>query len=513
AGWASGLAVSWALSRRRRGAALALLGILPALPALPPLVLLALAARLPGAPGPAAPSLPDVVLITADTLRADRVDGSRGRQITPVVNSVADRGVRFTDCTAHSSWTNPSTASILSGLLPVDHGLRGYGGRIRPDVRTLATILRSHGYETAGIIANPLVSGAAGFSRGFQHWDEDVDRSLLARHHGSLASRLERELVPPGPNWETMDAAEVVNRALEVLDRRGKAPLFLYLHFMDPHNPYDPPPPFAAHADPGYRGSLTFSHGTLYSILRGEIDATDRDIEHARALYDAEARYMDGEIGRLLIRLGSRFEQGKILVAFTADHGEEFMEHGSLGHERTLYQELIHVPLIIARPGRLPEGLTDDEPVAHVDLLPTLLDIAGLPPEIGLPGHSLARALPGSGRDAGDPPPSILSEEDYTGYRAVSHQIRSIREGNAKIILYSPNAFGIGPWRREIFDLSADPLERSPLSASGGKAPELPEGIESRLETWKQRSAATDANHGRLDPEQKQKLKALGYID
>lgn len=510
-GWSCSRLAAWAAGRARSGAALALLALLPALPLLPGVAALLLSAGDPERPAtaPRPGVLPDIVLITADTLRADRVHGPRAGEIMPVVTGLARRGMSFPDTTAHASWTNPSTASILSGLLPVDHGMKGYGGKIRPGVVTLAQILEDLGYQTAGIVANPLVSAAYGFDRGFRHWDEEPDRSLLTRHGHTMASRLLRAMGRGASMQGTMNAGEVVDRALEVLSGRGERPLFLYLHFMDPHDPYGPPPPHDEGVDPGYQGSLTFEGDTLYEVLRGEIDVDDRDIDHARALYDAEVRYMDGEIGRLMARLDPLLEQGRALVAFTSDHGEEFMEHGSLGHEHTLYQELVHVPMVIARPGHLPEDDTVDEPVAHIDLLPTILEAAGLPSRMELPGRSLVPAGAARAAPADRAPASILSEEDYTGYRAASHRIRSLREGGLKLILYSPNVFGVGEWRSQLFDLGADPGEERPLEP-------LPPGLEemgARARAWRDRSAVEPGAGEALDPETEQRLRALGYIE
>jgi len=349
------------LERYRSVRYLVLLGLLPALSALGLSLPLFVAAGSPFSPPrpPAAAGLPDIFLIVADTLRTDGIALTAERaDRTPVIRALAERGVTFTDATAQASWTNPSTATILTGLMPADHGMRGYAGRLHPEILTLAEILRSRGYETAGITANPLISRAHGFHRGFDHWDEEPGEGLLARHPGSLASRIAVEAGGgPGP-FRTLKAGKVVDRALPLLRRARSAPLFLYLQFMDPHDPYGPPPGYGPPVDPGYEGTLTFEPDTLYGILRGEIRVSPRDLEHARALYEAEIDYMDGQIGRLLGEIEPDVSGGGAIVVFTSDHGEEFMEHGALGHEHTLYQELTHVPWILARPGHLRAGIT-----------------------------------------------------------------------------------------------------------------------------------------------------------
>jgi arylsulfatase A-like enzyme len=510
AGWTAARLVRAAMAKGGRWR-MALLAIIPLLPGLLTALPVLASAGLPerGALRATSGGRPDIVLMVADTLRADGLAGQGTAQVsTPFLASLASRGVTFADATAQASWTLPSTATILTGLLPADHGVRGHGGAFDPDARTMARILEERGYETAAIIANPLVSRSAGFHKGFLHWDEEQGSTLLERHGNTYAARIHRGLGGGAGRFKTLKASEVVDRALPILHRQRQAPLFLYLHFMDPHDPYEPPPDLAATTDPGYDGSLVFGPETLYGILRGEIPVSDRDLIHARALYDAEITYMDREIGRLLQAMEPRLREGAALVAFTSDHGEEFMEHGALGHEHTLYQELVHVPLILARPGHLPEGRVVNDPVSHLDLLPTLLSLADLPPVPDLPGRSLLSLHDGEAGD-GDPPHAIFSEEDYTGYRAASHEFRSIRSGPSKIILTSPNVFQIGPWKREVFDLATDPGERQSLAS----LPVSVETLEARLRDHMVRTLSKDPGRQVMDPDTERKLRALGYVE
>ncbi len=511
-GWACARAVSAVAASRRPRASLGLLAVLPLLPALAGLLPAVAAAGFPfslAAP-PAAPAeAPDVFLIVADTLRADALScyGARGLP-TREIDRLAAGGVIFSDVTAQSSWTNPSTATILSGLMPSANGMVGHRGRILPEVRMLAQILAGHGYDTAGLVANPVVSRSYGFDRGFRHWDEETDPRSLARHSGTFAARLLSSSGWWGRREGTPPAAEMTDRALEILAEERSKPLFLYLHLMDPHDPYEAPEDLLREADPDYRGDLAFGPTTLYEILRGQVAIDAADLRHTRALYEAEIAYMDREIGRFLDAIRDRLASGRALVAFTSDHGEEFMEHGSLGHERTLYQELIHVPLILSRPGVLPAGVVVEEPVTHLDLVPSLLDLAGLPPEPSLPGRSLA----GLARDEAAVPAMeepILSEEDFIGYRTTTHRLRAAREGMTKVILSSPNAFGIGPWRREMYDLAEDPRETRDLARETAEG----ERLEAHLREWIVRAGAGGELPRELDPETERRLRALGYVE
>ncbi len=487
------------------------LAVAPALPAAIAAMPVLAAAGLPGlARGttPARPDLPDILLIVADTLRADALScygGSTRR--TPALDALAAGGVRFADATAQASWTNPSTASLLTGVHPHEHGMVGYRGRIRPEVRTLAEALSARGYYTAGIVANLLVSRSYGFDRGFQDWDQEPDRRPMARHRHLLAARLLKALGRSRSEVLSPGASDMVGRALAVLSRKARAPRFLYLHLMDPHDPYTPPDDLAKAFDPGYAGSLSFKPGTLYAILRGEQSVDEEDLRHARALYDAEVAGMDREVGRLFDALRERIHQGEVIVVFTSDHGEEFMDHGALGHEHTLYQELVHVPLLIARPGVVGRGVVVREPVALTDVAPTILDLAGLPPEPAFRGRSLVPLMRGEEAAAGGEE-VVFTAEDYVGYRASSHRIRAARSGALKVILYEPNVFGIGAWRRERFHLAADPGERD------GDVPDRDElaRLETRLREWMAGAGAPAQAERELDPETERRLRALGYI-
>ncbi|MBI3449464.1 MAG: sulfatase [Acidobacteria bacterium] len=508
AGWGAAVAL-----RRIRGSRLGNAGV--AVAALVPIVLpaIALAPAILGAPPAAAPPAsrapspapPDIVLIVADTLRPDALGCYGGRRApTPVVDALAASGARFTDVTAQASWTNPSTATILTSWYPFEHGLLDYQSRISEEAKTLAEVLRARGYATEGLVANLVVSTRFGFDRGFDRWDQEPDLTPLARHAHLLPARLVRA-AGRDPGVRTAPAADMVSRALDALSRPSDRPRFLYLHLMDPHDPYTPPPDLARAADPDYAGSLRFEMGTLYAILRGEIAVDDADLRHAHALYDAEIAAMDRELGRLLDRLRPGVDAGNTVVVFTSDHGEEFMEHGALGHEHTLYQELIHVPLIVVRAGVVEPGRVVASPARLLDVAPTILDVAGLGAEPSFHGSSRLGAIRG---EPSPLPQTLFSQEDYFGYRTTSPRMRSARASGVKVILSEPNIFGIGAWRREAFDLAADPGETRALDPDDPRAAP----VEAALRVWMGASARRRGATGEIDPETERRLRALGYI-
>jgi arylsulfatase A-like enzyme len=510
AGWGTAALVR-AVNRRSRGRlALAVIGLLPVAPALVGLLPAANAAGVaaPGGKAEAASTeRPDIFLIVADTLRADALSSYSGEGLpTPVLDRLAASGARFANATAQASWTNPSTATILSGQMPSDHGMIGHEGEIRSEVRMIAELLAASGYQTVGMVANPLVSRAYGFHRGFRHWDEEPDPRALARHGWSFAARLARASGWFNPRGGTPDAREMMDKALPFLERESGKPLFLYLHLMDPHDPYEAPAGLEQQADPDYSGPLSFRESSLYQIMRGEVSVNLEDLRHAHALYGAEVAYMDRQLGRLLDAIQPRVDAGQALVLFTSDHGEEFMEHGFLGHEHTLYQELVHVPLLVAQGGAFPEGMVVDENVSHLDVVPTILGAAGVPPMPELPGRNLLHLARGTAAVAETAPP-VISEENYTGYRTSSHKFRSARSGDWKVILRSPNVFGIGPWRREVFDLAGDPGERASLE----EAPPVAAILEAELRERIERERGSKETSRPLDPETERRLRALGY--
>jgi len=295
-----------------------------------------------------------------------------------------------------------------------------------------------------------------------------------------------------------------VDRALAFLSNRASTPRFLYLHPADPRDPYAPPEALARAADPEYKGSFKLFPRTLETILRGEQEVSEEDLRHARALYAAEVVSMDRELGRLFDALRERIESGRTILVFTSDHGEEFLEHDALGHGHALYQELIHVPLLVVQRGGVRPGTVISDPVTHLDIAPTILALAGLPPEPVFSGRSLSSIVDGSAAALAEF--DIVSEENVSGNRTTSHRIRMARRGAWKVILYSPDVFEIGPWRRETFNLGNDPAERESLPPGTAEADSLAERLRARVAGEPEGSApngepAPEADHPAGSPE------------
>jgi arylsulfatase A-like enzyme/Flp pilus assembly protein TadD len=281
----------------------------------------------------------NLLLVTIDTLRRDRLGayGSTAR-LTPVIDQLAGRGVRFERAYAHSPMTLPSHASILTGRTPVGHGLRNNGTyRLDAGVPTLATALASHGYRRGAFVGAFVLDARYGLGRGFEVYDD-----RLPGHRGQTTFR-----------YAERSAAEVVQAAGDWITSGASGPWFAWVHLFDPHAPYAAPPEFAA----------------------------------GRAAYDGEVAYADAMVGRLLTRLAAAGLANRTLIVVTADHGESLGEHGESTHGLFAYDETINVPLVVAGPG-VTSGVVRAA-VGHADVAPTVLDLLGAPALEGVSGHSL----------------------------------------------------------------------------------------------------------------------------
>lgn len=279
----------------------------------------------------AASAAPNVVLVTIDTLRADRV-GAYGHASarTPTLDRLAREGVLVEDAVVHVPQTRPSHASLLTGLLPGEHGLRdNYSPPLPPGTPTLASLLRSAGWETAAFIGAYPVSRPSGLDQGFDVYDDP-----FAPGEGAEEARTERR------------AGEVVDRALRWLRRPRSRPFLAWLHLFDPHAPYDPPPPWTK--------------------------------RFSRSPYDGEVAYADAELGRVVSWLDAAGLRSQTLVVVTSDHGEGLGEHGEDEHLFFVYDSTLRVPLVLSWPGRLPAAARVRGQFRGVDLLPTVLELVGV---------------------------------------------------------------------------------------------------------------------------------------
>jgi arylsulfatase A-like enzyme len=333
--------------------------------------------RIPGIDRPAAPGSPNIVLITLDTVRADHLSVyGYPRPTTPNLGKWARRGLVFENAIAPSSWTLPNHASIFTGLLPHQHGADWIHAM---DTRrwTLAEVLRSWGYETAGFSSNFVFGqGGWGMNQGFEEYDDDsvtVRHNLMALAVGQmLLQPLYYACIRP-EEFDRRDARELNEEIFRWLRHRSSRPFFLFINYFDAHDPYLVPSGFPSRFAPLPARLVRKARPAIRNDERGEISSG----ETASLIdgYDDCLAFLDESVGHLLATLSSLPEWPNTLVIITADHGEAFGEHGAYGHSTNLYREVLRVPLIVLGPN-IPAGQRISYLVRTRELFPTVLDFA-----------------------------------------------------------------------------------------------------------------------------------------
>jgi arylsulfatase A-like enzyme len=387
---------------------------------------------------------PLVVVYLVDTLRADHTQPyGYARDTTPELARFAADAVVFEQAIAQASWTKPSVASLFTSLLPGKHRAVQLRDTLDSGHVTLAEMLQAKGFATGAVIANSVIySAGSNFEQGFD---------LFAGMHG--AGNRVSKVVEAGP---------VVDEALQWLDERRGLPTFLYVHTMDPHVPYTPPEPFNMKYEP----HPTPEHPAVDP--RGDYKEP-ADLDRLIAQYDGEIAYGDRELGRFISELKRRGLYDRALMVFMGDHGEEFLDHGQFTHGKTVFDELIHIPLIVKFPDRRDGGKRVRQQVQEVDVLPTVLQELGLPvpqpPAIA--GHPLQPVVAG-----GAPEPPAVSEISHRGY--VAHGMRTSRDKYVQ--RFSPEEDEL------YFDLQQDPKEKtSTLAANRPRADTLKAAVEAAM--------------------------------
>jgi len=429
--------------------------------------------------GNQAPAHPNLVIILVDTLRADHLHyHGHHRETSPRIDDLAARSTAFMNHQSTSSRTGPSTASIFTGLFPRSHGVLNpltkfdAKGMLTDDQTTLAEILTDGGYDCFGYTANLNVSARFGFSQGY------VDYQHI----------------------KSSKAAEVRDHALRVLSEPRAKPLFLYLHYMEPHSHYSAPEEYRSlFVDPKYDGPMNGRHHQLNQIVEGTLQLSEADAEHLSCLYDQEIRYTDDEVGLILDALVENGLAENTIVVFIADHGEEFLDHGSALHGYTLYQEQLHVPLIVYDPRRS-DSRRIEAITRHVDVLPTLLELLGIDGDDGVQGESLVSLMDGRDDQRGEVP--ALAEASLMAVKTVRQ--RSLLLGDWKLIEHLiPAALP------ELYNLRHDPGEQHDLMADEPhEAQRLRVRLADLLESLPEAKGAVT----KLSKEEVRKLRSLGYV-
>ena len=422
------------------------------------------------------PLKPNVLLIVLDTLRADHL-GTYGyeRDTSPVLDAFARENLRFNYAVTAATWTPAAMASIFSGLYVTAHGMmppnkqpeasiaaKKISTKLVDEVETLAEVFSKNGYKTAGVSSNPWLQRAFGYSQGFE----------VFKYLGRVR-------------------AGHVNRAgLTVLESLLQAdkPFFLYLHYMDPHEPYDPPPEFK-------------------EMFQGPIERPGYNEEMLRNInwYDGEIRYLDSKLGELFAALKSRGVYDDLIIVIAADHGEQFKERGSVGHGFNLNDEELRVPLFIKTGRRVQRGEMDGV-VSVIDIYPTILRLAGLKSSAVVQGQPLVGPSDWRSR------PGVLAEIKRT-----AHYKGFVRSDGRKLIISYPLEQDFLVERpttqlgRLVYDRSVDKFELSPVNETKLEK-ELEDDFWKLYEATRRLRVKEKIDKLEIDKKTINDLKSLGYM-
>lgn len=409
---------------------------------------------------------PSIVLLSIDDLRRDRLEiYGNPRKTAPALAKLAAQSVVFDNAYATSSWTLPSHASMFTGLYPQTHRAQLQMTALRDDVPVLAEILQAEGYRTIGVTAGGWVSEGFGFARGF---DEFETIHPLGRAVTKVIAELEKI-----PNDE---------------------PFFLFFHTFGVHCPFVVFPKYSEEFDTRPTTDHLDLKGKCGDTDFQQMELTDGQIAFVSDRYDAGIRATDDRLKRLFDYLGQRGDAGPTILVVTSDHGEEFREHGRMGHGRALYAETLRIPLAIRAPGVEPGRAR--QLTSLVDLTPTLLGLAGFP-AIDAEGENMAPLLRGEVEARAARP--IFAETNLRGEKARS----VLFEGKQLIV-------NLKAGKTELFDLSADPGQRRPLGDEDGATRQR---LESLLEENFSVESMTPPSAVEVSAERLKQLRALGYVD
>lgn len=420
---------------------------------------------------------PHFVLLSVDTLRADAV-GAYGAEdaATPTIDALAEAGVLFEDAQTTIGKTGPAFASIFTSLYPPTHGSRRNAQRMRSDVPVLAQILGDVGYEAAAFISNwTLRADLVGLDRGFDHYDEQFNQS---RNAAGVMERSADDIARATERWLRRRARD---------DERNGRPLFLWVHFSDPHSPYLERTGFTPARPPREQRTAGWQR---------------------RWRYQSEVNYVDHWMGRLS-RTIEEVLPGPRFTLFLSDHGESMGEHGYWGHGKNVHWPNARIPMILAGPG-VPEGRKVQAPVGVIDVLPTVLDLLGLETPEDVEGRSLAPFRTG---DDGNAAPRYVIGDKHSALTAKSRR-NAPYENPLQISLEVNGAKVLHDFSKRqttYFDLTADPREERPLD----KPPvDLVPPLGRRLVNWYRDLEKYEAKSGTvLSEDDIKQLKSLGYIE
>lgn len=425
---------------------------------------------------------PNVVLISMDTTRSDHCSVyGYSLNTTPNLQRIANEGARFDLAYSPTSATGPTHASLFTSLYPMEHGVLRNGLSLGDRFTTIAEHLRVNGYQTAAVVSSFVLDHKFGWGQGFDFYDDAFDRdSSKVQTDTWLEHKVEHGFDRRGN--------EVTRRALEWLDRdrdeeRG---FFLFLHYFDAHNPYEPPEPFLSRFAPQ--------------------DESPRALDIQIGRYDGGIAFVDSQIGIFLDALEERRLSENTIVIVVGDHGEGLLQHGRMNHTINLYEELVRVPYLVRWPGHVQNGSTFASPVELLDVAPTLFDLLGIDVHtLSLRGRSLARALRGEEKyDAANRPVFLFRRHYAKGrFPGIEGRLYAMRAGDWKYINGSKE-------KRRLFNLAEDPFELSNVFDSHR---DVAAHLQEKLDAWREANTIEAVTQTVISDEDREALEALGYVD
>ncbi len=433
------------------------------------------------------PTRLNLILVSIDTLRADHLScyGYK-RDTSPNIDRLAKDGVLFKNAIAQSSWTLPSHMSILTGLYSSSHGVITDKIKLSDEHITIAEVLRNAGYETAAFTDGGYLGKRYNY-QGFEMFNSE------------------------GKKGARNGAETTYTKAVGWLRVNSSRSFFLFLHTYEVHAPFDPPPEFDIYSDRNYAGVVEVSgkNNGYYKEIQPRMDR--EDYLHVIDKYDGEIYYTDYYIGELFRELKALGLYDKTVIVITSDHGEHFLDHPDadvsyIGHfEHQLYDEIVKVPLIIKAPG-FPQDKIVDAQVETIDIMPTSIELLGVPIPKGMDGKSLVESVNKSSEDKG-----FAFSEKFSS-KADDEEYRMIRSKDWKLLLGSVSSSGHS--EIELYNIASDPREQNNIFSERA---EIGKSMFAELETWidaqKKKSALSSVDKIELDEKLKEQLKALGYMN
>jgi arylsulfatase A-like enzyme len=428
----------------------------------------------PAAMASAAPPT-SVLWITVDTLRTDRLSVyGYHRRTSPAIDDLVRKGARFSRARTVEPLTNPALSSMLTSLPPHLHGATRNGLRMRPDLVSVTTVLRDHGWSTAAFVGNWTLKDR--LSRLGDHF-ESYHEVLTRRRWFGLINR-------------EANARDITDQSVRWLRQHRQStpdtPFLLWVHYVEPHAPYR-------------------LHGRFAKRLG--VGANPKKGDH----YDSEIAFCDHEIGRLLAAVADDVDAGRLLVVFASDHGESLGEHGHWGHGRRLYEPTLSIPMAITWAGRI-RPQTVDGPALITDLAPTVLELLGVAVPESFTGHSWSGVLVGNEAPPAARPACVQAHRGSVKGRHDSDRARSRGlVAVARIADEQKEILRMGAGTRLVFDLDEDPAELHSLAEpDSSPSRELLECVGEVLEGLQ---AADRVTSRKLDEEDREMLRQLGYLD